>query len=461
MHTTRHTILLLVTAAILSIAPQSHAGSGSYTIMRVANSGVDADSHLSPTLPIPEDLLAAIADILRLTEQQRTLLADLRTGADAQALRQWIVTSEQLRDLSQSIISSDERESRRSELLDRNRDAVREIERDFLDDLRIVLDPEQERRWASIDREIRRYRTLTRYATRPDEALDLAAIVRRIVPDARRSEELREVLNQYAIAVDTPLVARNAVVEQSRDLWTRVTDRTRAEHMTEDDRHEILTQLNSNGRLVGRHAESIEAINRRFWRSFFDILEDGDRQFFIASTAMAKPEDTGIEAENDITNAVLAQSRSGRILDRLQRLDRPSPEASISFVSSRSNLPDPEPLTPEQREALQVIRMNLLDELDTLVRGYRSELGAITRQQSGERLEAFNGFGDPINLGEFSISVIDQEALTREIDERQKEQSENKPNPDLMRRLVEIDQRALKAIREILTIRQRAYIANY
>lgn len=451
-------LIPLLTALILA-----HSVHAQYNTMMTRNEGAGVDRHLSPTLSLSSELLDAISDILMLSEEQRTLLSDLRAGADARALRRWTVTNERLRDIAQSVAPGDEKKSLRAEVMDQNREAMQDIESRFFEDLRLVLDAEQDQRWASVGREIRRSRTLGLYATRPDESFDLAAIVRRIIPEANRSEELREVMSQYAIAIETPLIARNALVAEARDLWERSNDLMQSERFTEDDRQENLDRLHAIGPLVRRHAESIEGVNRRFWRSFFNMLDEEDRRLFLSATFEEESEDPAIDPERDLTNSVLMQSRSGRILDHYLGRGESTTGATDPFVASRASIPTPEPLSREQRDALLTIRAELVSDLDAIVQGFRSELSAITRQQPTGRREVFNGLGDPINLGDITIAIVDPDTMMRNRAERENEpeQRENAPSPELLRRLVEIDQRTLKAIREILTIRQRAAVASY
>lgn len=92
--------------------------------------------------------------------------------------------------------------------------AAREkIEKDFFDDLKLLLTPDQETKWDAVERTHRRLTTIGQGAL-AGECVDLVALCGALDPPADVQEKLAPILDRYELELDRALVDRNALQDE-------------------------------------------------------------------------------------------------------------------------------------------------------------------------------------------------------------------------------------------------------
>ena len=168
---------------------------------------------------INREQLSDYADLLGLDETQREvaqLMLDeyidgVQTAADA------------LREASQEARQEFEETRDRSaftdlrELSEQTRERMETLESRFMDDLRVLLTPEQEESWVRVERAHRRATTLPR-GLMSGERVDLFEIVKGMELDGEYAAEAKAVLAEYEVSLDRVLAARNEKYEQGLEM---------------------------------------------------------------------------------------------------------------------------------------------------------------------------------------------------------------------------------------------------
>ena len=442
-------VILLAMVTFASICRAQH----DYIISQ--RYGTDrSDYHLRvPHLPVSEVLIERISEILDLSDAQRSLITDLRTNYDAQCLEIWVHTTEKMTDLQSA--SREHQEYRRilSETLSTNRSRMIRVRDAFFSDLQLALTKEQAERWSDVEREIRRLETLAIHSTIPDETYDLSIIARSIVPPDQRSAELVEILDQYSLAIDRPLVARNRLVDEARSIWNRYQERDDSGQSIQNisGQTEALDSLYQIGLRVKEQSESIVRVNRDYRRRIADLLTDEQLDRFLAATT---------SDQSQPHRQIPSVTKASRALHVIQLMTDRMRQGGFSpqvFHGAQYATPAPEPFTEEQREQLTTLVQELTTDIADLLVRYRHEVAPLMELQRGH-IGFDSGMQNPINFGEFTVSIEDQEM-------REQRQSPTPRNPEesltLFNELRKLDQRYIDRLREILTIRQRAHIANY
>ncbi|MBL0927014.1 MAG: hypothetical protein IBJ11_05090 [Phycisphaerales bacterium] len=140
----------------------------------------------------------------------------------------------------------------------------------FMEDLRLVLTPEQEAKWPGLLQERRRERTLPRGGLMSGETVDVVRLVRdEKYPDELNSS-LQPVLDQYAAELDRVLAERNKIYEDGMSQGMDMFNQGRLQEMED---------LFAKARDA---AKKVRDVNRRYARQIEALLPEDQRAAFAA-----------------------------------------------------------------------------------------------------------------------------------------------------------------------------------
>lgn len=466
-------INLLAVALLLSaLSTQTLHGEFAYSRgASLSGSGEAAYYHLAPVLPVLDGVLDRMRDLLGLDDEQRMALDAFVLMYDDEALSHWVATQESLSDLH-GRLHDDFIALRvsKGEILTAHRSRMTEVRDRFFADVRLIFTPEQEAMWPRVEREIRRIETLTQHATQPDENFDLIVLAHTFAGDASDDPRLAALAEEYAQEIDPHLLSRNRLIDDAiravREAETLEAER-HAAMMNPDaggvfDDHQQIQDI--DGVLFGLaksaedHSKRIATVNRTFVPRFADLLPEQARTEFLNTVAQTAPPQRLGRTVQGFDN--LRTMRAAEALTKLTEIGasrlnyfRQSPYVQENTLGSR--LPAAEPLTTDQRNRLTAImeayKSEISDLLDESARIVAARPRVEVEEDDEERVD--------INLGFQQIYIHRHD--TNKPRQPRRRQPESSPRVEqLFTRAREIDQRALNDIREILTIRQRAYIAN-
>jgi len=131
----------------------------------------------------------------------------------------------------------------------------------FLDDLRLVLTPEQDERWEEAMHMRRRMRTLDDDGLVSGENVDLVETVRSIDLPEETRQTVRPVLRQYASDLDRVLVKRNETYEESQEQGLQ---------LFREGNFDEIEKLFDEAR---ESAIAVRDVNRRYARQIQTMLE--------------------------------------------------------------------------------------------------------------------------------------------------------------------------------------------
>lgn len=96
-----------------------------------------------------------------------------------------------------------------------------EMKKEFLADLRSLLNGDQEARWPLVDRELRRHRTLPQ-GRLFGESVDVLKVLDEVAPEALGQAAFAELAEQYSTELDRALVTRDNFLEQEREKFEKL-----------------------------------------------------------------------------------------------------------------------------------------------------------------------------------------------------------------------------------------------
>lgn len=179
--------------------------------------------------PVSLTQLGIYSDVLGLDDDQRLIARGLWETALDEHRRTWTMSREALADLRavraaseagdrafMVMLSSDSTEEAQAinERYEREREG---IVRQFFDELRVVLTREQEERWGALEQAVRRQETLAAWSTFSEERADLVELVHALDVGSMPSE-LEAVLEEYSSVLDGVLVSRNRLSQELGDV---------------------------------------------------------------------------------------------------------------------------------------------------------------------------------------------------------------------------------------------------
>lgn len=92
------------------------------------------------------------------------------------------------------------------------KDERKQLETDFLDDLRLTLDESQIGLWPIVEREIRRKNEMPR-GRMVGERVDMVRFVHELIPDWQNNKDIAAALREYAERIDPPLRRRTELLD--------------------------------------------------------------------------------------------------------------------------------------------------------------------------------------------------------------------------------------------------------
>ncbi len=131
----------------------------------------------------------------------------------------------------------------------------------FMEDLRLILDADQDEQWEEVERFHRRYTSFSDDGLLSGETVDVIAAVRDMELPEETMEGLKPILEQYSIEVDRALLARNKTYESAMSKGIemfRSGDMDKMQDLYEDARDE---------------ATRVRDINRRYAKQVETVLE--------------------------------------------------------------------------------------------------------------------------------------------------------------------------------------------
>ncbi|TVQ74908.1 MAG: hemerythrin domain-containing protein [Phycisphaeraceae bacterium] len=465
--------LIVVMLLLSALAAQTLHGEFLYSRgSSSSGSAEEAYYHLAPVLPVLDGVLDRMRDLLGLDDEQRMALDAFVLMYDDEALSHWVAAQESLSDLHGRLQDDfTARRVSRSEILSAHRSRVMEVRDRFFADVRLIFTPEQEAMWPRVEREIRRIETLMQHATQPDENFDLIVLAHTFAGDASDDPRLAALAEEYAQEIDPHLLRRNRLIDDAIRA-------VREAEALEAARHAAMMNPDAGGVFDGQqqiqdidgvlfglaksvedHSKRIATVNRTFVPRFADLLPEQARMEFLNTVVQTAPPQRIRHRAQGFDN--LRASRAAEALTRLtttgaSRLSyyRQSPYVQENTLGSR--LPTVEPLTADQMDRLTAImdayKSEIIDLLDESARIVAARPRVEFEEDNEEHVE--------INLG-FQQIYISRHDMNKPRQPRRRQPEKEPRIEQLFTRARQIDQRALNDIREILTIRQRAHIANY
>jgi len=208
-----------------------------------AQSGIPNPSQqLDRSLPITATDIEILDTVLELDDAQQELVNTLFRDFEQRfrrEIRERELRINELVDDALLIQELDKLNDARQISKDWN-DERKQLENDFLDDLRLTLDESQIGLWPIVEREIRRKNEMPR-GRMVGERVDMIRFVHELIPDWQHNPEIVAVLRDYADRIDPPLRRRAELLDS--DL-ARTWSMYRMERTEEcvDLYHEILTE---------------------------------------------------------------------------------------------------------------------------------------------------------------------------------------------------------------------------
>jgi hypothetical protein len=420
----------------------------------------DGAMFMGGTPPVTSRDLRLFGEVLGLDDMQMEIMRDAYEDLDRTYNREWTLFAERRSDEQHAVRAGGGWAEMQKRFLELKRDfdaRVDRLEEQFTADLRLVLTPQQLDRWAALEREQRRTRTLAKYASYDEEKIDIVASVQAMELDDSLRAQLEPVLEEYRVQMDAALGARNRKAEQVGEEFTKV-QQLEMDLQSETDpmvmqegwqrMQQQREQLVPAGLELRRHSARVRDINIRY-RDRVEQMLPPDKIDAFREITMPKPSsgmmfsgfsrvrmmlgmlenlDTMVagaqmqmemwgEAEGDELGAYLRRIRQVQPLSEDQSAEieqiRAEWEAQSAAIRSRYAKGDSDPGEPDY--------ISLPTPSGTLM---------LTRVSANDGFMGFPG----------------QEIEDSDAHARQKEQSE-------------LDQRIIDRIRSILTIEQRGLFA--
>jgi hypothetical protein len=316
--------------------------------------------------------LDTIAEMLDFSNQQRELASQLLQGYLAEMTR----LGENVRAMMDGA-RAEFRETRDPRVWQDLMEAMgpfeeekRTITQRFMEDLRLILEPEQDDKWDDVERFHRRYTSFSDDALLSGENVDLIAAVGDMDLPADQMAAVEPILEQYALEIDRALRERNKVYEESMEgamqLWR-------------DQDFEEMQKRFDNSRDA---AETVRDVNRRFAREVETTLE---REFASEWSREFK----------------------ARSFPRVYRAT-PTVEAFETALAF-------DDLTPEQREEISAMR----DAYRARVGSVNDEIaGAIEESEMSRSIMSFFGRGRNNDSNEVREARDEKRELERQTQDR-------------------------------------------
>lgn len=138
-----------------------------------------------------------------------------------------------------------------------------QVTRQFLDDLRLLLNPQQEALWERFERDLRRQSLITEGGLLSGEAVDLVALLDELKIEGGERSVLAPLEDQYAMELDRALVRRSRVYEEST---TKAFERFATEGFSDLER--VMAYFEELLEEAMVEAKAVRNINQRYATQF-------------------------------------------------------------------------------------------------------------------------------------------------------------------------------------------------
>ncbi|MFU8828517.1 MAG: hypothetical protein ACNA8P_03685 [Phycisphaerales bacterium] len=444
------------------VAAVSAAISDEWQFAGWSDSGSGFAMMLGGTAPITARDLRLYAEVLGLDEMQLEIMQDAFEDFDRSYNREWVYFSEARSDAQHSPDSEGDWsviQKRFTELKSGFDAKVDRMEEQFISDLRLVLTSQQLERWDRLERENRRMKTLAKYASFPDEKIDLVSCVYALDLTPDQMSALEPLLEEYRVQIDSPLVSRNRRAEQLGREYATV-QKIQAELGSIEDPmqmqeayqrfNEAQQALVPSGLELRRACARVREVNNQFRRRIEEQLPSSAIDEF---RKIAMPRESS-------SMMFMGYSRASMMLRMLENLEMVIASAQMQmdmWDDSESEemsmymrrMSQVQPLTDQQRTQIDQIR----EDWETSSAAIRARHASSTPSTDNDpdyiQLPTPDGtltlarVRSNENTGGFGMMYGRMGMGSSEDPERQREQSK-------------LDQRTVERIRTVLTIEQRA-----
>lgn len=344
--------LLSILAAIVMLAPLGYTQTG------IQNPA----AQLQRTLPITATDIEILDTVLELSDAQRQLIDELFRDFQERyqsEIRERELKINELVDEGQLMQDADLLGEAQQIWFDWMTER-KQLERVFLDDLRLILDESQIGLWPIVEREIRRKNEIGR-GRMAGERVDMIRFVHEHIPDWQANEQLAAELRRYAERIDPPLRRRAELLDtELAQQWMM----KRMEHTEEciDLYRQILAQR-----------QRIRDLNLAT----------------LTRIKAALPEDIARDLEERFIQREVERARDwGTVHER---------------IIAAGNLPS---LTPEQRQQIEPIIRAYLERRPALLRRVFDEIRAVQDTHLPNKLtQALEGKGEQTTIGEGADAI--------------------------------------------------------
>lgn len=227
-------------ARLLSPAPASLVAAGAVTLAPAivvearaseewqfagwSDSVWDGAMFMGGSTPVTARDLKMYAEVLGLDEIQMDIMRDAYAELDRSYNREWTLFAEARSDQQHKFRPEGNWADMQKEMMEVKAtfdQKVERLEEQFIADLRLVLTPGQLEKWAALEREQRRAKTLAKYASYSDEKVDLVACVQALELSDGERAALEPILGEYRVQIDSALAARNRKAETLGAEYTK------------------------------------------------------------------------------------------------------------------------------------------------------------------------------------------------------------------------------------------------
>lgn len=414
--------------------------------------------------PITARDLRLYADVLGLDDMQMEIMQEAFADFDRAYNREWVLFAESRSDAQHAPETGGDwsvMQKRFTELKSGFDDKVDRMEEQFISDLRLVLTGEQIKKWGRLERESRRTKTLAKYASYPEEKIDMVSCVHALDLTDQELAGLEALLEEYRMQIDSPLVSRNRRAEQLGKEYAQVQEAQMGLNSIEDpmEMQEAYQRFNEaqqalvpSGLELRRASARVREVNEQFRRRIEQSLP-ADAVDEFRKIAMPK-ESSGM--------MFMGYSRAGMMLQMLENLEMVIASAqmqadmweeadSAEMGMYMRRMREVQPLTEQQKGQIERIRADW-------------EAGSASiRERHSSSAAAAESDPDYIQLptpdGTLTLARMREDGDGGMMYERMAMGMGGAENPERQREQAELDQRTVERIRAILTFEQRALMA--
>lgn len=426
----------------------------------------DAWSFTPSSLPISQRDLDSIADALSLDDTQKTFIDEQLDTLRSRHRQAWVTFAEERSDAQHASRTSQDygaMQSRTNTLIAEFRAEQNQLIEQFFADTQLVLTRDQEDLWPRVEMDRRRITTLVKYACFDDEAVDLVAVASALDISDETRAELQPILDRYAQTLDPVLVARNRKAadlgKSLRELEEeRMLAYARPDPMNFDPAEMEKLQLKINERQlkavddaldVRKAAARVRDVNREFMREIEKHLPEQALEQWSKAT--------DVKANRSPFAFMDAGSRATMMIKYIENLDQMTTafETQMSLWAEEESMADyvlllraVEPLTRSQRDQIEDVRLEHEAEI--------ARLDARFGNKQAQPDDEPDNISIPTPDGTLSLMRI-REGGAPNHNWRQPHQQD----PEELEARSDLDQQTIDRLRKILTLNQRALVAQF